>query len=90
MLKLDTKMLLDELDLPGGANEVFSRIVDQSRWAVSYEIVFAYANKFYRTYYRVGATEQQDESPWEFEKTADCFEVELKPITVKQWVEVKD
>lgn len=90
MLTLDTKVLRDELALPGGNNEVFSRIVDQSRWAVAYEIVFAYGDKFYRAYYRVGATEQQDEGPWEFEKTVECTEVELKAITVKQWVEVKD
>ena len=54
-------------------------IIDHSRWSVLYERVFEYEGKFYCTHYSVGATEQQDESPYEYEPDEiECQEV--KPV----------
>jgi hypothetical protein len=35
--------------------------------------------------YSVGATEMQDESPWENEEEVECTEVELVEQTIKVW-----
>jgi len=87
-ITLDPKFMKNELDLPWSAVE--DKVVDNSRWSVQHEIIFEYDGKFYITSYSVGATEMQDESPWEYDKTVDCWEVVKKPVTVEQWVEVKD
>lgn len=55
---------------------VSDKITDTSRWLIHYELIFRYTDgKYYRTYYSVGATEQQDEGPWEYEKEVECYEV---------------
>lgn len=54
-------------------------IIDHSRWSVLYERVFEYVGKLYCTHYSVGATEQQDEGPYEYEPDEiECQEV--KPV----------
>ena len=40
-------------------------IIDQSRWSVHHRQVFKHEGKFYETYYSCGATEQQEEYPYE-------------------------
>jgi hypothetical protein len=53
------------------------RIIDTSRWSVHHEIVVKHTetNKFYKTTYSKGATEYQDEQPFE-----DDDEVILKEV----------
>ncbi len=80
--------LKKELDLPCEA--IKNEIVDVSRWSVQHEIIFAYSGKFYKTWYSCGATEQQYEYPWDNEEEVECWEVELKEVMVKKWVEVKE
>ncbi len=86
-IKLHKDYLKNELDLP--YNAIKNNIVDTSRWSIHHEIIFSYDGKFYRTYYSEGATEIQDESPWEYENEIECVEVELKEVKVKKWVEVE-
>ena len=80
--------LMKELDLPYSA--ILDNIVDTSRWSIHHEIVFEDKGKFYSTHYSEGATEYQDESPWECEKDIECTEVELKEVVIKKWLPVKD
>lgn len=87
-ITLDPKFMKDELDLPWRAIE--DEVVGNSRWSVQHSIIFEYQGKFYSTSYSVGATEMQDERPWEYEDTVDCYEVVKKPVTVEKWVEVED
>ena len=47
-------------------------IHDTRRWYVCYELIFSFEGDFYRSYYSVGDTEDQDESPYENE--ADLIE----------------
>lgn len=55
---------------------VLNEITDTSRWSVHYDLVFKFGDKFYRTHYSRGATENQDESPFEWEPDEiDCEEV---------------
>lgn len=87
----EKKFLVDELELPWN-DEIVKRdeIVDNSRWSIIHELIFEHDGKFWQTSYSVGATESQDESPWEYENLVECTEVELKEVTVMDWVPVKD
>lgn len=40
-------------------------MIEHKRWAVVHRRVFKHEGKFYITRYHVGATESQDESPYE-------------------------
>lgn len=81
--------LMDELDLPY-ENTIVNRIVNTTRWLIIHEIVFEDKGKFYMTTYSEGATEYQDERPWEYDDEIKCTEVELKEVKVKKWIPVED
>jgi hypothetical protein len=83
-MKFKSKYLKNELDLPHSA--IVNEITDTSRWSIHHKIVFEHEGKFYQTHYSEGATEIQDERPWEYDEDVDCIEVELKPVTVMKWV----
>lgn len=55
---------------------ILNEVVDTSRWSVHYRRVFQHDGKFYETFYSVGATDQQDECPYEYEPDEiECAEV---------------
>ena len=83
IIKLNRDFLKNKLDLPYNALE--ENIIDTSRWSIHYEIIFEYDNKFYKTYYSQGATECQDESPWEYEEEVECTEVHKVPKIIEAW-----
>lgn len=71
--------------------KVEEKISDTSRWSIHYEVVFKdnQTDKHYSSYYSEGATEYQDESPYEYDSDEiECQEVELKEVLVKQWVAI--
>lgn len=57
--------------------EVENRITGSGRWSKHYALVFkeTATGTFYQTAYSVGATEQQDEGPFEHTDTVTCDEV---------------
>ena len=66
--------------------------VDTSRWSIQYEVIFKEikTGKHYRTYWQRGATEYQDEQPFEYDKgVVMCDEVALVEVLVKEWRKVK-
>jgi hypothetical protein len=74
-----------------GGHVVKDRILDNDRWSIRHEIIFQQDDddKFYRAYYSVGATENQDEGPWEYETSEiECTEVHQVEKLVKKWVDV--
>ena len=87
----DRKFLVDELGLPYDNDEIImeDEVVDTLRWSIVHSLIFKHDGKYYKTYYSVGATEMQYESPWEYEESVECTEVELKEVLVKKWVEVQ-
>lgn len=88
MKKFSREYLMNELGLPY-ENIIVNDIIDTSRWSVIHTIVFMDKDgKFYQTSYSEGATECQDERPWEYESEVECYEVELKEVTVKKWCRV--
>lgn len=67
------ELLWDKVD---GFEVVEDKITDTSRWSIHYRLVFKHDGKFYATSYSVGATESQDESPFEYEPDeVECKEV---------------
>ncbi len=86
-IKLHRDYLKKELKLP--SNAILDTIVDNDRWSIYHEIIFEDKGKFYSAYYSVGATEMQDERPWENEEIVDCIEVELVEKLIKVWEAVK-
>lgn len=82
-VKFSKEYLKDNLDLPYSALE--DKIVDTSRWSIHHSIIFEDQGKFYKTYYSEGATEMQDESPWEYDNEIECTEVHIVEKLVKVW-----
>ncbi len=54
-----------------------NEIIDTTRWSVVHNIIFKHKDTFYKTTYSVGATEIQDEGPFEYDPDEiECAEVE--------------
>ena len=85
--KFSKEYLTNELDLPWTALE--DKIIDCSRWSIHHEIIFEDNGKYWKTWYSVGATEEQEERPWDYEDEVKCTEVEKKIVQVERWVEVE-
>lgn len=70
-----------------GFETVESNIVDTSRWSIINDIVIKRKSdgKFFRDEYSVGATESQEESPYEYSEPnfSEVFPVETKVIVYK-------
>jgi hypothetical protein len=75
--------MLDILD--DGSDVVLNESVDKTRWSIIHRLIFKKDGKLYETHYSVGATESQDESPWEYDKTVDCTEVEPYEKTITEY-----
>lgn len=74
-----------------GVEVLEDNITHTSRWSIFHSLVFRWIDgKTYKTMYSVGATECQDESPWEYEAVVICEEVELVPVTVMRWKAVRN
>jgi len=75
-MKFDTEYLID---LVGGEypdDEIEDEIIDNGRWSIYYRMIFKHEGKFYETFYSRGATEQQDEHPYDNEDDEiECDEV---------------
>lgn len=70
---------------------IYQNLEDSSRWSLQYEMVFKdkLTDKFYVTNYSCGATESQDESPYEYEDDfVEVIEVEPKEVTVIEYFAV--
>lgn len=65
-------------------------IVDNTRWSVLKDAIHKHipTGKFYEFNFSVGATEMQDESPYEYDDEVEIYEVEQREVTTKQWVAV--
>jgi hypothetical protein len=77
-------ILYDDVD-PPEFKIIEDKMVDKSRWSIQYRLVVQRLadGKFFADYYQRGATEYQDQQPWEFDKPnfTEVFPVE-KTITV--------
>lgn len=64
-------------------------IVDTTRWSNIYEGIFQHipSQKYYKMWWSVGATESQDEQPFEYDDPAPVEVHEVEKL-VKVWEEV--
>ncbi|MBA7652745.1 hypothetical protein ES703_60584 [subsurface metagenome] len=51
---------------------VYDNTIDNTRWGIIHEMVFKYNGVFYMTTYGKGATELQDEAPYEYADKVEC------------------
>lgn len=72
------------------AKIIEDEVVDTTRWSVIHKIIFQYYDKYYETTYSCGATEYQDESPWEYDDEVIAYEVIPKETVVIKYVRVKN
>jgi hypothetical protein len=77
------EFLLDKL---WSGDYVEKTLDGHSRWSVDYSMIFEHEGRFYRSDYSQGATESQDESPYEYDPNElECPEmVEIEKI-IKVW-----
>jgi len=72
-----------------GAEKIRDEIIDHTRWSVVHLMVFKYKDKFYETSYSQGATEQQDESPYEYDNDViECTVVQRVEKTTFVYEEI--
>ena len=70
-MKFTKEFLIDK-----GGEDVSNVLVKHNRWSVTYERIFGWEGRFYKTRYNVGATENQSECPYEYEpEEIECPEV---------------
>ena len=68
------------------------KVIDTDRWTIQYEVIFMgiKTGKYYRTFWSRGATEMQEERPYDYETgEIECDEVESVEVTIKQWRKVR-
>lgn len=90
--KFSREFLREELGLPWRGDVIEDNVVDNDRWSIDHELIFRNPKdeKIYRCWYSVGATEMQDEQPWEYDTTIECEEVELRIKQVECYVSVDE
>lgn len=76
--KTFSKEFMREEVLDNSEYVIEDNIIDHTRWSIVHELVFKFEDKFYSTNYSRGATEYQDESPFQYNKEVICHEV--KPV----------
>lgn len=64
---------------------VEDKVIGTGRWSVHHRIVFKHEGRFYQTEYSIGATESQDERPWEYDDDVESIEVHKVPKTIEVW-----
>ena len=64
-----------------GVETVRKKLVGRRRWEVEYEVVYKFEGRLWRSFYSVGATEEQYTAPYEFEKEVKLQEVFAVPVT---------
>lgn len=90
IIRISKEDLVENHGLPyegfDGVEVVENKITGTSRWSIHYKVVFKWTDgKFYSAKYRTGATESQDEQPWEYDDKVECTEVALVEKVVKVW-----
>jgi hypothetical protein len=98
MILMKKEVLEDTYGLPyegqSGAKILQDSIIDHSRWSVIHQLLFTLPDlapgEAYQAIYSVGATEYQDESPWEYLTDVEVWKVRQVEKLVKVWEEVPE
>lgn len=69
---------------------ISDKVYDNSRWSVHSRLVFSHGDRCYQVDYSRGATEYQDERPFEYaSENVICIEVKKTPVTVMKYLPVE-
>ena len=69
---------------------VLNEISGHSRWSINYRAVFEFEGKYYKTTYSVGATEMQEEGPYDYApENIECPEVIKEEYTAIRYIPAK-
>jgi len=83
-------LVTDNDDVEGMTLVDEPKIIDTSRWSIIYSAIFLHDGKYYETTYSCGATEMQDESPYEYgPDEIECTEVAPVTKTITVYEKVK-
>lgn len=91
ILKVPKDKVVDEWGLPyDGSDEdqvevLEDEIMDHTRWSVVHSLIVRIGDKFYQTSYSRGATESQDERPFEYDDEVEFVQVEQIEKVIKVW-----
>jgi hypothetical protein len=78
----------EEMD---GYTMISDKIIDNDRWAIRSELTFKYDDKYYIVHYRRGATELQDEYPFDdCGDLVECMEAERHAKPVYYYIPIVD
>lgn len=76
-------------EAPEGGEIISREITDTSRWSIHYSLIFRFADmapgEAWEVSYSKGATETQDERPWEYEREVEATLVHQVEKVVKVW-----
>jgi hypothetical protein len=79
----DGKFVWAEPPDTDGYEVVERRQVGNSRWSIKHEGVFSAPDgRFWRCEWSEGATEMQDEEPWQYDEDVICTQVRPVKVTV--------
>jgi hypothetical protein len=83
--KTFTRQQMQDVLWEGYGTILVNDMVDKSRWSIMHVLVFELDGELYRTYYQKGATEYQDEVPFEYDDEVQCDIVESYEKTVTEY-----
>lgn len=84
--KEDLQDLLDTKKFDG-YERISDEIVDTSRWSIHHYMIFKYEGNFYGVGYTRGATESQDEYPFEYEPSmVECDDLIAQTVTKIEYI----
>lgn len=94
-LIINREYLRHEIGLPGEPYDdrfeiVEDRITSNSRWSIHHELIIKFDGDYYMAEYSVGATELQEEEPWEYDNEVTFTRVKPVEVTVMKYVPVKE
>jgi hypothetical protein len=71
-----------------GTRCVQNKLVDTTRWAEVWQLVFEHEGKYYKTFYELPATEMQEGiDPFDDYEEVNCVEVHPHPVTIIEYRE---
>ena len=81
-------------ETPEGGEIISDEIIDHSRWSVIHWLIVRFADDpegtAWGVSYSVGATESQDEQPWEYEDEVTFYKLALVEKITKVWEQIKE
>lgn len=79
-----------DLDEDEDYEVIVDEIISTTRWAIVHKLIFKHDGKFWQTTYNVGATEMQDEIPFDYTEVVKCSQVVPKEIATIKYVLATD